>query len=115
MDSRSDSSRDNNVCDILDLFNLGNFKMINLICLFFLFPSVVVTQLLPRRYFLDQSKGEGTDPYHQMNFLQVWDQLDIVFDTEYVDEGYLWMVDAQMHKDDSWFGLRDILSMKSID
>ncbi len=50
-----------------------------------------------------------------MTFLQVWDQIDIVFDLEYLDDGFIWMVDSQYHKEDSWFGLKDMITMKGVD
>ncbi len=45
-----------------------------------------------------------------MDFLQVWDQIDIMF-TEYPDTGYMWIVDPTEHANDSFFSVRDIVVM----
>ena len=41
-----------------------------------------------------------------MNYLQVWDQLDILFN-EFPDSGYMWIVDPSEHANDSFFGISD--------
>ena len=72
-----------------------------------------MSQYYIRRYFLDQTKGEGTaeDKYHQMNYLQVWDQIDILF-MEYPDTGFMWIVDPTEHWNDTFFAIRDNTAMK---
>ena len=88
---------------------IKNMKALFLLCSLI---SIVSSQYYIRRYFLDQTKGEGTaeDKYHQMNYLQVWDQVDIMF-MEYPDTGYMWIVDPTEHANDSFFGIRDNVVM----
>ena len=57
-----------------------------------------------RNYFLDASKGEGSvsDKYHKMDYLRVWDVLDLNF-VEYPESGYTWIIDPISHWDDDFF------------
>lgn len=54
-----------------------------------------------RTFFLDASKGEGTsqDKYHIMDYLQVWDHLELHF---LESNGYTWIVDPS-HNEEEWF------------
>jgi len=69
-----------------------------------------------RRFFLDQSKGEGGahDPYHKMDSLQVWDLIDLHL-IEHPLTDYTWIIDTSLHYDDDFFALKDLKIVSDVD
>lgn len=70
--------------------------------------QLYLSQTKMRRFFLDASKNEGSreDPYHKMDQMQVWDQIDLHF-IEYPDTGLTWIVDPSIHWDDGSFSVKE--------
>ena len=77
-------------------------------CVVWLLIVAASGQELLRNYFLDAHRGEGsvTDKHHKMDYLQVWDLLDLNF-VEYPETGYTWIIDPVLHWNDSFFSVTE--------